>query len=291
MTRYILLFVALFIFPLTIYSQDADSTEQKVYKINPLIKTTSALERDAFEAAELIDNQTDNTYKKGTLEFVMNHRFGLVNNAPNDNDLIGIWGAANIRLAVGYAVTDWAKVGFGSTKDKRFQEFTLKLVLLKQTKDDKFPVNISYYGNYTIDARRKENFQFTEDRYSFFNSVIFSRRFSPKFSLSATPSISHFNLVESGEKNDIFALGFGLRYKISPKTAIISEYTQPFGVNDNIQHGFAVGLEFYASNHAFQVFISNYRGILAQQNIMFNQNSFFDGDFAIGFNINRLWNF
>ena len=278
--------------PVVIFAQEEGTEEQEtVYVINPLIKTTSKLERDAFEFAGLIDGQTDNVYKKGTLEFVINHRFGLVNNAPQDNDLIGIWGAANIRLALEYSVTDWAQIGFGSTKDKRLQDFNFKLALLKQTRDNKFPLNISYYGNYTVDARRKENFQFTEDRYSFFNQIIFSRRFTRNFSFSVSPSISHFNLVDNGESNDIFALGFATRYKISPQTAITAEYTQPFGVNDNIEYGFALGVEFAVSNHAFQVYITSYRGINPQQNIMFNENKFFDGDFAIGFNINRLWNF
>lgn len=292
MKNLIIILSLILVLPSAVLAQEEESQKQEdIYKINPLFKTSSKLERSAFDFAELIDNQTDNLYKKGTLEFVINHRFGLVNNAPGDNDLIGIWGPANIRLAVSYAVTDWANVGFGTTKDKRLQDFNLKLAVLKQTRDDKIPLNISYYGNYTIDARRKENFQYTSDRYSFFNQIIFSRRFTRNFSALISPSVSHFNLVENGENNDTFAVGFGSRYKITPQTAITLEYTQPFDVNNNIEPGFALGVEFALSNHAFQIFITNYRGLVSQQNIAFNQNNFFQGDFAIGFNINRMWNF
>lgn len=291
MKHLILILIGAFIYTTTTVAQETQSQEQnELTKINPLIKTASKIERDAFESAELIDNQTDNLYKKGTLEFVMNHRFGLVNNSPNDNDLIGFWGPANIRIAVGYTVNNWLKVGFGTTKDNRLQDFNLKLALLKQTKDNKFPLNITYYSNYSVDARRKENFQYTEDRYSFFNQIIFSRRFTRNFSFLIAPSVSHFNLVEFNESNDIFALGFGTRYKITAQIAITAEYTQAFDVNDNIEPGVAFGIEFATGSHAFQVFITNYKGLNPQKNVMFNQNDFFDGDFMIGFNINRLWN-
>lgn len=289
--RSILLLIAIMIFPLVIFSQPLEETkQQKEYEINPLIKTLSRLERKAFDSAELIDNQTDNVYKKGTLEFVMNHRFGLVNGDPMNNDLLGIWGPANIRLAVGYSVTNWAKIGYGTTKDNRLQDFNLKLVLLKQTRDNKLFVNISYFGNYTIDARPKENFQFTSDRFSFFNQLIISRRINRSISFLISPSVSHFNLVETNESNDIFALGSGIRYKLTPQTAITIEYTQAFNVDNNIQPGIATGFEFVTGSHAFQVFITNYRGIIPQRNIVYNQNKFFDKDFMIGFNINRLWN-
>lgn len=294
MKKYILFMLALIVLPLALIAQEAEEQEEQEEQfniVNPLIKTKSKFQREAFESTALIDNQTNTISQKGTLEFVMNHRFGLVNGSPNDNDLIGIWGAANIRLAVSYALTDWVTIGFGSTKDKRLQDFNYKLALLKQTTDDKFPVSVSYYGNYTVDARRKENFQYTSDRYSFFNQVIISRRFTRNFSALVAPSISHFNLVENNADNDVFALGFGARYKISPQTSIMAEYTESFSDDSRIEPGASIGFEFVTGSHAFQVFITNYRGIVQQQNIMFNQNDFFDGDFVIGFNITRLWNF
>lgn len=250
-------------------------------------------ERPAFESSALIDNQTNVVFQKGTLEFVMNHRFGLVNGSPKDNDLIGIWGPANIRLGINYSVLDWLAVGFGTTKDNRLQDFSLKGAILRQTRDDKVPVSVSFYGNFTIDARRKENFRHTEDRYSFFNQIIVARRFNRNLSFLISPSLSHYNIVENNMRNDMFAVGFGGRYKISPQTAIISEYTQPINTYQvgTPDPGVSLGVEFSTGSHAFQVFITNYKGIVPQQNIMFNQNNFFSGDFLIGFNITRLWNF
>ena len=55
--------------------------------------------------------------------------------------------------------------------------------------------------------------------------------------------------------------------------------------------GFSLGFEFGTSGHAFQLFVSNYKGIVPQENYMWNTNDFFGGDFLIGFNITRIYNF
>ena len=57
----------------------------------------------------------------------MAHRFGLV---TGDNDLVGFWGASNIRIGVAYSILDRVAVGFGTTKDYRLQDFNLKFLHL-----------------------------------------------------------------------------------------------------------------------------------------------------------------
>jgi len=279
MKRFKTIFAMALVFPFFAFAQEDNDT---------IVKSEVKLERAAFESTALIDNQTNVLNTKGTLEMVLNHRFGLVG---DDNSLLGLWSPSNIRIALSYAVHDRVTVGFGSTKDKRLQDFNLKGAILRQTREDEMPVSVTYYGNFTIDARKKENFNMIQDRYSFFNQLIISRRFSPKFSLQVSPSLSHYNLVEKTMKNDMFAVSFGGRAKISPQTSIIAEYSQPitsFEVNTP-KPGVSLGVEISTGSHAFQVFITNYKGIVQQNNFMENQNNFFNGDFMIGFNITRLW--
>ena len=279
MKRFKTIFAMALVFPFFAFAQEDNDT---------IVKSEVKLERAAFESTALIDNQTNVLNTKGTLEMVMNHRFDLVN---SDNSLIGIYGAANIRIALAYAVHDRVTVGFGTTKDKRLQDFNLKAAILRQTRENEMPVSVTYYGNFTIDARKKENFNMIQDRYSFFNQLIITRRFSPKVSFQVAPSVSHYNLVEKTMKNDMFAVTVGGRVKISPQTSIIGEYSQPitsYEVNSP-EPGVSLGVEFSTGSHAFQVFVTNYKGISQQRNFMFNQNNFFDGDFMIGFNITRLW--
>ncbi|EAR00260.1 DUF5777 family beta-barrel protein [Maribacter sp. HTCC2170] len=249
-------------------------------------------QRPAFESSFIIDNPTNILFSKKSMEMHINHRFGLI--SGGNNDLAGLWAPANIRLGLTYAFFDGWTVGFGTTKFNRLQDFNTKVSLLRQTRSDKVPVNLSYYGNFVIDARPKELFDFDTDRFSYFHQLIISRRFNRNFSLQLAPSISHYNLAELGKKNDVISAALGARYKVSPQTSILVDYSQPFtnyGEGLDPKPGLSLGVEFSTSGHAFQIIVSNYNGIVPQKNYSFNQNDFFNGDILIGFNITRVYKF
>jgi len=253
-------------------------------------------ERPAFESSYIIDNPTNILYSKNTLEIQMSHRFGLINGGTND--LAGIWAPANIRIGASYAIHERLTVGFGTSKFDRLQDFNWKVGLLRQTRSDRMPVSISYFGNFVIDARRRENFSLDQHRYSYFNQLIIARRFTRTFSMQTGFSVSHYNLVEQRMRNDVIALALGGRLKVSPQTSVLVEFSQPFihhldgvSLDNDPKAGFGVGAEFATSGHVFQLFITNLNGIVPQKNYMFNQNDFFKGDFLIGFNITRKYNF
>jgi hypothetical protein len=118
-----------------------------------------------------------------------------------------------------------------------------------------------------------------------------------------SPSLSHYNniagfLDANGDvqpkmKNDHFAVAFMGRYRMTPKTNLMVNYDQPITQHplNNPHPSISFGIEMITSSHAFQIFFSNYQGIIPQSNNMFNQNDFTKGQFCLGFNITRLWNF
>ena len=292
MKNYKTLLFTFLILPLIVFSQDKvkDSVIDKP-------------ERAAFESSFIIDNPTNVLFTKNTLEVVMSHRFGLINGG--ENDLAGFWAPSNIRIGLSYAIHERLTIGYGTTKFDRLQDFNWKVGILKQTRSNKIPVSVAYYGNFTIDARQKgatlttlsgsttPRFIHLEDRYSNFHQLIIARRFSPKFSLQVAPSISHYNVVDRYIRNDMVAIAVGGRVKISPQTALTVDYSQPITefLRENPHPGISIGFEFATSGHAFQLFLSNYNGIVPQKNYMYNNHDFFNGDFLIGFNITRNYNF
>jgi hypothetical protein len=263
--------------------------------------------RQHFESSWLIDNQTCLVPQKGTLEFMIQHRFGTIYNAHKD--LYGIYGAgANIRLGFNYTLLDnfgfgllkgSLAVGFGSTKNGMVQDVNLKYGFLQQTRSGRIPVSVTYYVNAAIETQDKleelPNGN-TSDRFSYFNQIIISRRFTPELSIQVAPSISHYNVVEPTMENDHIAVAVGGRYKFSPQSSIIINYDQPITKHDdgNPQFNVSAGMEIATSSHAFQVFVTNYPYIVQQKNNVFNQpNTAHEWyqDVFIGFNITRLWNF
>jgi hypothetical protein len=271
-----------------------DTTAASVVKKSKQVKNT-------FNSVWIIDNQTVMVPIKGTFEFDIQHRFGTVENGRKD--LWGFFAPSNIRLGVGYAPINKLFVGAGITKQRMQVDLNAKYALLQQTTDNKMPLSVSWFGNVVIDARESSNFRYAAHRFSYFNQLIIARKITEKFSAQVAPSFSWYNNIEGYvDKNGVIqkkmenghlAISFLGRYKISQGSAIVLGYDQPLTQHptNNPHPNICFGFETTTSAHAFQVFAGNYYGIVPQSNNMFNQNDFNTGQFVIGFNITRLWNF
>ena len=185
-----------------------------------------------------------------------------------------------------------------------------KYAIIKQTKG-KYPVSVTYYTDIAYDTRKdadKSIFKYRSQRISFFNQLIIARKVTDKFSIQIAPSISHYNSVNgyytkndsTGKdifkemKHDHIAIAISARYKLKEAMAIIVNYDQPITKHNtnNPAPNISFGLELTTSSHAFQFFLGNYGAITPQRNNYFNQNDpHFIGQYLIGFNITRLWNY
>ncbi|MGZ5255011.1 MAG: DUF5777 family beta-barrel protein, partial [Flavitalea sp.] len=209
----------------------------------------------------------------------------------------------NIRMGFSYVFMNDLQVGFGFTKDRLQWDLNGKYALVKQANNGGWPVSISWFSNVVFDTRSKNNFVNFGDRISYFHQLLIARKVTDNLSVQVAPSVSHFNNIEGyldseGKvqptmNNDHFAIAFMAKYKISPKTNLIVNYDQPLTQHpmNNPQPNISFGLEMVTSAHAFQVFFGNYQGITPQSNNFYNKNDFREGQFCIGFNITRLWNF
>jgi hypothetical protein len=278
---FILLYLSIFLVPVN--AQDA--AEEK----------SSDPVRFTWGTSWLIDNQTTETLYKGGLDFVIHHRFSLIENYHN---LFGIYGAANTRLALTYGVTERLMVGLGTTKDFKLQDLHWKYLILRQTEDNSMPVSLSYYGNFVADLQREEVFGPEESykeihRLSYFTQFIASRKITEKFSAQIAPSLIYYNSVPrtsdtTGYKNLNFALHVGARYNFAGSHSIIAEYDQLLNKQElDVQPkpNLAFGWEINTATHSFQLFAANYSAIINQRNLLFNTNDFAKGEYLIGFNV------
>lgn len=295
-----------------IYAQDSTAAVNKTapVKARPV--------KNTFQSVWLIDDQSVMVPIKGTFEFDIQHRFGVVTNGYSD--LWGLYAAGNIRLGMAYAPINNLYVGIGLNKYNEIADGSAKYAIMKQT-PGRFPVSITYYGDLSYDTRSDKTntlFKHPTDRLTSFNSIIIARKINDKLSLQVSPNISHQNTVPGyitkndstgvtifeEMKHDHFAVSIGGRYKLGESTAFLVNYDQPItrepahNPNPNISFGF----EFATSGHTFQLFAGNYSLLNPAKNNLFNTNAPFNntqtdgtkvkgGMFVIGFNITRLWNF
>ena len=259
--------------------------------------------KNTFEGNLLIDNQSVMVPIKGTFEFYIQHRFGTTDKGIKD--LYGIYSGANMRLSASYVPIKNVQVGFGSTNDRMQVDGNLKIALLRQTRDWQMPVSVTYYGNVAMDTREKNSslpIVTTSDRFSYFNQLIIASKVCEGLSLQIAPSISYYNNVaaytdaagklQPAMKNQHIAISYGGKIKLSDGMSLLLNFDQPLTQHplNNPHPNLSAALDMNTSGHDFQITFGNYGYLLQQDNNFGNQNDFQKGQYVIGFNISRLWN-
>lgn len=259
--------------------------------------------RSPFGSGYLIDNLTTDVPIHKTLEFIIQHKFGVVENGTSD--LFGIYApGSNIRMALNYVPIENVQLGFGLTKKNMHSDFNIKWSVLKQTRKNTMPVSLTLYANLAIDGREKDVFGIdykSTHRLSYFSQAIVSRKFTDWLSLQVAGSFTHYNSVDTISDHDKVGIHFSGRVKFSPQSSFIFNYDIPLDIESMYSSygkealkpkpNLALGVEIATSTHAFQIFIGTADGLLPQDVMMYNQNDYTEGEMALAFSITRLWNF
>lgn len=261
--------------------------------------------RPAFESGLLFDAATTTIQPSKTLEMVIQHRFGTID--QGFSDMFGIWAGSNIRLALNYSILDNLQVGLGTMKFNKMTDIQAKYNIIRQTRSNSVPVTVSLYGLMGIDGSNESkfgvNYKFS-NRYTYFTQIIVSRRFNEMFSLQVAPGFTHYNAVDSAFDHDRISLSMAGRIKFSPQTSFILAGDFPLQIQGISEHrkevndamepmkpNICAGFEISTSTHAFQVYAGSAQNILPHEDIMWNTNDFFKKGILIGLNITRLWGF
>ncbi|MBG7631769.1 MAG: hypothetical protein IZT56_15240 [Bacteroidetes bacterium] len=244
-----------------------------------------------FNGTRIMNGQSIETRQKGVLEFIIQHRFGRINSGWYE--LFGL-DQSNIRFGLEYSVTNDLAIALGRSSFEKTFDGYVKYKILKQTTGVKSkPISLAFFGSATEKTLRdyepndKPTF---EDRLAYTSQLLIARKFSPSFSFQFTPTYIHFNTVPThNDPNDIFALGFGARIKVSKRISVNGEYyynINPFESIDT-KNSLAVGVDIETGGHVFQIILTNSRSMLEKGFIAETTGDFFSGDIHLGFNISR----
>ena len=275
-----------------VFSQDSIPVQTK----KPLVKAP-------FESGYFIDDQTVALPPAHTLQMILQHRLGTIQNGWTD--LAGIWGASNIRFGLDYTINKNVLIGLGTTKNDRIQDLQAKYTFSRQRQDG-FPLTLSIYGNMGISCLNKSAFGTdfkARDRFSYYYELMIARRFCKMFSVQLGIAWVHYNIVDTtvtprdwhvnSMYNDNLQISGIARLKVSPQMSIIATYSQSVltYVNRMPWPNAGLGIEVSTATHAFQVFFAAAQGIVPEEVSFYNNNNPYNGVILIGFNITRLWTF
>ncbi len=285
-----------FLIPAGVFAQSGTDSSGAAQDNSATEKPTPKPVKNTFDNALVINNQTVEAEHAKNLDFVIQHRFGVVDNAT---DFWGFFAPSNIRLGLTYGITNSLSVGAGVTKDNYLVDLNLKYIFLKQTKGGEIPVTVGYYGNVSRSMLGQDNFLNQSDQYqatdrlSYFNELMVARKFGSKLGLQLAFTYSYFNLLDSGMSYANMGISFAGRYKVTPQGSVILDYDYPItkAAINPAKPNLGIGYEIATSGHTFQVFFTTADQISNQNLRVYNQNDLLKRQFLIGFNITRNWGF
>jgi Membrane bound beta barrel domain (DUF5777) len=245
-----------------------------------------------FKSTRVINSHSVETLPAGNLDFRISHRFGKLNTGAYN--FFGL-DEATIRLGLEYGLTDRLTVGVGRSSLQKTMDGYAKVKLLRQRKgtSGSFPISATWLSNVAVNTLRNGDELLENNhvyRYSFAHQLILARKFSPKLSLQAAPILIHRNLKEATEEsNDIMAVEFGGRIKVSKRVSINADYIYrlPGDQEDVYHNSLSFGVDIETGGHVFQLHFTNSQGIIEELFVTRTAGQWRKGDIYYGFNISR----
>ncbi|MBC6988119.1 DUF5777 family beta-barrel protein [Hymenobacter sp. BT491] len=258
---------------------------------NQEAKTTTTEYVDAtFKSTRLISGHTVQTPGQGTMVFLISHRFGTLNSGAYN--FFGL-DQATLRLGFEYGLTDRLTVGVGrSSLEKTFDGFLKYKAIRQSTGLHAMPVSVTLFASSALNSLKyNDAFDHTlPRRMAYTYQALIARKFSADLSLQFMPTLVHSNLVATNQDhNDVYALGFGGRQKLTKRTSINAEYYYllPDSKPNGVRNALALGFDIETGGHVFQLHVTNSQGMIEKFFVANTRGNFFKGDLYFGFNVNR----
>lgn len=249
--------------------------------------------KNAFKSTRVINGQSIEFLRPGTMDVRILHRFGQLDQGYKN--FFGL-DEASMRLGFDFGITNNLMVGVGrSTFKKELDAFFKYAPLQQSTGSRSFPVTIALASGITMnglewsDPNSKNYFS---SRLAYYFQTIVGRKISEGFSLQFTPTLVHKNLVPlETDPNDIYSLGVGGRLKVSRRVAFTWDYFYVFNpLSDNVYHNpLSVGIDIETGGHVFQLHFSNATGMNEPTFITETTGDWSKGEVRFGFNLSRVF--
>ncbi|WP_269226790.1 DUF5777 family beta-barrel protein [Flavobacterium eburneipallidum] len=276
------LLLLLLLFPLASFSQD---------DLLAGIDTVASKEKvtSAFKALKIVNLESTKLAAKGDLYFIVAHRFGSIKDGFE-----GFYGLdnANTQIKFVYGWTDWLTVS--AARSELAYDFSTKYTLMHQLKDG-FPVTIVGFSSLAINNTLKESLypqlKF-DDRFTYVQQLLISRKFSEKLSLEVAPTIFHENFVDNAQQdNTQYAVGIGGRYKFAKRWSLNIDYAAHVNraSNSMYKNPLSIGFDLETGGHVFQMHFTSSQGIHEAGYLAQTTGDWTKGDVFFGFNLLRVF--
>jgi hypothetical protein len=248
---------------------------------------------NAFKSPRVINGHSMEFLAPGTMDFRILHRFGQLDQGLNN--LYGL-DQASMRIGFDFGITRSLMFGFGRSTFKKELDGYVKFGLIRQSTGSRsFPFTVALVSGMTMNTIPYADptiKNFFSSRLAYYFQTIIGRKFSEGITLQVTPTLVHNNMVPlTSQPNDVYAVGFGGRAKVSKRMAITWDY---FYLVNGLQQGvnyppISVGVDIETGGHVFQLHVSNAAGMNERAFITETTGDWSKGEIRFGFNLSRVF--
>lgn len=278
------LIFALLLFPLVSLAQDDLLNEIDTVAVDKQVQSS-------FKSLKIINLESTKLAAKGDFYFIVSHRFDYLKNGFDD--FFGL-DNANTRLQFLYGVTPWLTVHVSRSGFNKTYEAAGKYSLMHQEQDG-FPFEIVGFNSISVNTGLEKDLlpliEF-EDRLSYVNQLLISRKFSDKLSLQIAPTYFHENYVAFDDQdNSQFALGMGGRYKLTSRWSINMDYAAHLNraSNSPFTNPLSIGVDLETGGHIFQMHFTNALAMHESGFLGNTSGKWSKSEIAFGFNLVRVF--
>ena len=280
-----------FVFIAAIFSNSLFAQDKKVKWQRHEAKK---LDLQLLHSTFVINLPTAETLQKGDFLFEISHRF-IPTTGSGHNGLYGFDGPVNMRIALGYALTNRWVVTLGRSNFNDNIDLWTKLKIL-QIRMDVMPILVSAkFGGawntqmppeiYDRDKTNKRNFQG-------FGQLVINTLIAKKLGLGLVPSYVYNSDIRFSDKTkDTFTLGNYMQYYVSHMFSLMIEWNPKISGYLNKYNALSFGFELETGGHFFKVFLTNNYALNTAQFLSGSDLPVDNNDWRLGFGITRLLKF
>ena len=247
----------------------------------------------AFKTNRVINLQSLESTSEGVLDFKMFHRFGAWNLGFYEG--FG-WDQATVRFGFDYGLTKRCQLSMGrsNVNQSKNVDALVKYRILQQ-KTEGMPISLlGVFGAQYLLGSRLDSILTNQQRASYFGQLIIGSKVNENLSLQFSPTFlyntSHAIIAEPNRRaSKQWALGMGMRYKISKRSSINVEYIPVLTDKGSVYNSFSVGMDLETGGHVFQFQLTNSMGLNEAQFISNTTNQWDNAGIRLGFNLSRVF--
>ncbi|MCB9224231.1 MAG: DUF5777 family beta-barrel protein [Crocinitomicaceae bacterium] len=255
---------------------------------------------EAFAGTRVINNHSNETLPKNTLEFIIGHKFGDIAGATGGVDnFFGFDNIADVRFAFEYGIIDNLDIGIGRSKGVGARTQMLdgyaKYSILQQ-KTSGMPISLTFVSSFAFsyvkqshDSTALASYPTFWNRMIFTNQLLVTRKFGNRFTWQVNFGYNHRNYVKYDQINGVYFVGTSGRLRFTKNIALLAEYNYTFNrlPTENHQDPLSFGIEITTGGHIFALHFSNAKSLNENLFIPETTSNWGKGQWRFGFTFNR----